>query len=426
MEFRHSLTQRIVIVFALMTALVAGVFAVGIVATVHVVEKKLTTISLGGNLHRLLLEENAANWSHRPEKDELFFADDGPGDLAMPPDLADLHPGFQELNRLGDAYYAMVRVVNDRKYILLRGQQGFEERERLLFIVVVVGFVLSVALSILLGMLLARRVMAPVARLALQVRHRDQLLDVAPPLAPDYAEDEVGELAGSFDEALGRLRSALSREKLFTSDVSHELRTPLMVLASSSELLLEYPGLDTRTHAQVSRIARASGSMRQLVETFLLLARSQEAAAMQGGQANLESVADDLLEVWRKPIEEKGLSLVYTRAGIDTTLYNQTFLHSVMGNLLRNAWHYTDRGFIELTLLADGFRVDDSGIGIPEEKRSEMFQPFVRGDEQRGEGLGLGLSLVQRICLSQGWTVTLTGREPQGCRFEVKLSRSAG
>jgi signal transduction histidine kinase len=59
-----------------------------------------------------------------------------------------------------------------------------------------------------------------------------------------------------------------------------------------------------------------------------------------------------------------------------------------MGNLLRNAWHYTDQGFVRLTLLNDSFVVEDSGIGIPEEKRHAMFQPFVRGDEQRGEGLG--------------------------------------
>nr|GFD58533.1 hypothetical protein [Tanacetum cinerariifolium] len=65
------------------------------------------------------------------------------------------------------------------------------------------------------------------------VRHRDQLLGLAPPLAPDYAADEVGELAVAFDATLGRLRDALSRERLFTSDVSHELRTPLMVLATS-------------------------------------------------------------------------------------------------------------------------------------------------------------------------------------------------
>ncbi len=421
---RQSLAQRIIVVFALMTSLVAGVFAVGIVATVHVVEKKLTTVGLGGNLHRMLMMENRDDWNHRPEKDELFFAEDGQGDMLMPPDLAGLEPGFHEVRRLERSWYAMVKVVNDRKYVLLRDQQGFEERERLLFGVVITGFVLSLLGSILLGWLLSRKVMAPVIRLAGQVRHRDQLLDLAPPLAPDYATDEVGTLAKSFDDTLGRLRSALVREKLFTGDVSHELRTPLMVLASSSELLLENPALDPRAREQVSRIARASSAMRQLVDTFLLLARAENAEGGRGQGAGMLQVAQELIETWRTPIEQKGLELIYLPEEGGDGVFNQTFLSAVMGNLLRNAWHYTDHGFIRLTLLPGGFKVEDSGIGIPEEKRLEMFRPFVRGDEQRGEGLGLGLSLVQRICINEGWSVTLTSREPHGCCFEVSLGAS--
>lgn len=53
-----------------------------------------------------------------------------------------------------------------------------------------------------------------------------------------------------------------------------------------------------------------------------------------------------------------------------------------------------------------------------------MFEPFVRGDEKRGEGLGLGLSLVQRICENQGWTVTLSTMTPNGCRFQVDLNQA--
>jgi signal transduction histidine kinase len=287
---------------------------------------------------------------------------------------------------------------------------------------VLIGFILSVLLAILLGRLLASRVMAPVSRLAGQVRHRDQLLGAAPTLANDYARDEVGALARSFDETLGRLRAALGREKLFTSDVSHELRTPLMVLATSCELLLEYPRLDERSRTQVQRISKATAGMNQLVETFLLLARTEGKNAPQGQRASVVQVAEELLEVWRVPIEEKGLQFVYaTGEGAERLTYNAPLLRSVMGNLLRNAWHYTDHGAIRLTLNPHGFSVEDSGIGIPQEKQQAMFQPFVRGDEQRGEGLGLGLSLVQRICANQGWSVTLTSREPAGCCFTVVL-----
>ncbi|WP_095080046.1 HAMP domain-containing sensor histidine kinase [Pseudomonas sp. Irchel s3h17] len=426
MEFKQSLAQRIIIAFALMSALVAGAFAMGIVATVHVVEEKLISAGLGGDLQRMLLMDNTSEWSHRPEPDQLFYFSGGPGAFDLPKDLRHLDSGFHEVFREQLSYHAMVEIVDGRRYVLLQDQSDFEERERVLFAVVLVGFVLSLALAVFLGWVLARKVMAPVVRLARQVRHRDQLLGLAPPLAPDYATDEVGELAVAFDATLGRLRQALNRERLFTSDVSHELRTPLMVLASSCELLLENPGIDQRGRAQVERIARACVEMRELVQTFLMLARSQRDETSGAPQMTLGQVAQDLIGLWRAPVEAKGLELVYNAGNPLDTRYNATLLHAVMGNLLRNALHYTDSGFIRLTLLPSGFLVEDSGVGIPEEKREAMFEPFVRGSENRGEGLGLGLSLVQRICENQGWSVSLSTMEPNGCRFHVELLLEGG
>jgi signal transduction histidine kinase len=421
MEFKQSLAQRIIIAFALMSALVAGCFAMGIVATVHLVEEKLISAGLGGDLTRLLLMDSVNDWNHRPEPDQLFYFSGGPGDFELPKDLRHLEPGFHEVFRGPLSYHAMVEIVDGRHYVLLQDQSDFEERERVLFAVVLVGFVLALALAIFLGWILARRVMAPVVRLARQVRHRDQLLGLAPPLAPDYAADEVGELAVAFDATLGRLR-----ERMFTSDVSHELRTPLMVLASSCELLLENPALDQRARAQVERVARACEEMRDLVQTFLMLARTQRDDLALYPQLTLHGAAQQLISLWREPIERKGLTLDYLPGEPSETAYNATFLYAVMGNLLRNALHYTETGFIRLTLREGGFMVEDSGVGIPEEKREAMFQPFVRGTEQRGEGLGLGLSLVQRICENQGWSVSLDTMEPNGCRFSVDMGLRLG
>src|SRR5690606_5239981 len=158
--------------------------------------------------------------------------------------------------------------------------------------------------------LLARKVIEPVVRLSRQVRAPEQLLDEAPQLARDYASDEVGQLAASFDTTLGLLRRALMRERPFTSAVSPDLRTPRMVLASSCELLLESPSLDARGKAQVRRIANACEEMRGLVQTFLLLARSRQDEGI-ASQTSLREVADALVEQWRPSIEAKGLQFDY-------------------------------------------------------------------------------------------------------------------
>ncbi|MEO4047632.1 HAMP domain-containing sensor histidine kinase [Pseudomonas sp. CAU 1711] len=421
MEFKQSLSRRILFAFVLMTLLVGGTFAVGIVETVHQVEERLISRELGGDLQRLLRMESMSEWRHEPEPGQYLYFSEGPGEFALPADLQELQPGFHEVFREPRSYHAFVRLVDGRRYVLLQDQSEFEDREQLLFAVVLVGFLLSLALSGVLGWLLARKVIEPVARLARQVRHRDQLLDLAPPMAADYAADEVGALAAAFDDTLGQLRRALRRERLFTSDVSHELRTPLMVLASSCELLLDNPSLDPRARTQVQRIARACGEMRELVETFLLLARAEGGERSLVAETRLDEVADELAAHWGEQARAKGLLFDYQRGAPSSRRYNAPLLRSVLGNLLRNAWHYTEQGQIRLILGSQGFTVEDSGVGIPEAERSAMFQPFVRGGAARGEGLGLGLSLVQRICDAQGWTVQLSAMQPNGCRFRVEL-----
>jgi signal transduction histidine kinase len=421
-EFKQSLARRILIAFVLLTALVAGSFAVGIVNIVHLIEERLITTELGGDLNRLLRMDNMDEWRTRPQMDQIFYFDGGEGDFALPDDVRDLSPGFHEVFRDGRAFHAMVDRVDDRQYVLMQDQSGFEEREQVLFAVVLCGFAASLVLSAILGWLVARHVMAPVVRLAGQVRHRDQMLTLAPLLATDYAQDEVGQLAAAFDDTLGRLREVLTRERLFTSDVSHELRTPLMVMASSCELLLESAALDARGRAQIARMARACEEMRVLVQTFLLLARTEHDNMQLSPQVSLSALAEDLAVQWRDPIESKGLAFIYEGHPPQRESYNAAFLRSVMGNLLRNAWHYTEHGHIKLVVSANAFRVEDSGAGIPESQREAIFQPFVRAsNERRGEGLGLGLSLVQRICENQNWRVSLVPSEAGGCCFQVDL-----
>ncbi|MNF50225.1 Sensor protein QseC [compost metagenome] len=423
MEFKQSLARRILIAFVLMTTLVGGTFAVGIIEVVHLIEEQLISRDLNNELNRVLTQNIANGRAPSLDSDTRFYSSDGPAPYFIPEDLGQLQPGFHEVFEGENSYHALVRELGGRRYVMLQDQSEFEAREQVLYRVVMVGFGLSVVLALLLGWVLARKVIEPVVRLARQVRHRDQLLGMAPPLAPDYAADEVGQLAQAFDDTLGRLHEVLNRERLFTSDVSHELRTPLMVLASSCELLADNPNLDPRGCAQVRRIARATEEMRDLVQTFLMLARSQHDEARLAPRASLRSVADDLANQWRDPIENKGLRFDYQPGGPQEQRYNASFLRSVLGNLLRNALHYTDSGSIRLVLGECGFVVEDSGVGIPEEDREAMFRPFVRGAARRGDGLGLGLSLVQRICDNQGWTVSLSAVEPTGCRFQVELRR---
>lgn len=426
MLIKPGLAQRLVIAFVLMTLLVAGAFALGIVGTVYMVEERLISQTLGGDLDRLLRMDNMDSWRHRPERDQLFYVDGGPGSFALPDDLTALAPGFHEVFRPPHAYHAVIRDVAGRRYALLQDQSDFEAREHLLFAVVLVGFLISLALAAVLGVVMARRVMAPLIRLASQVRRREQQLSEAPALASQFPPDEVGQLAAAFDDTLGQLRQALGRERLFTSDVSHELRTPLMVISTSCELLLANPSLGERERRHLGKIARSCEDMRDLAQTFLLLARAEHRQPSTVAELPVAQVAEELALQWRGEIEAKGLSFELRVEGSAAGSFHAPFLRTVMGNLLRNALHYTQQGHVRLLLTTEGFAVEDSGIGIPEAYQEAVFQVFERGAQSGGEGKGVGLSLVQRICRLQGWRVRLDAVQPHGCRFSIALQAEEG
>ncbi|MCW8158142.1 sensor histidine kinase [Stutzerimonas stutzeri] len=419
MVSKQPFARRILLAFVLMTVMVSGTFSIGIVAVVHFVEEHLVSEELQRELNTVLHQDINRGRPPRLDSSTRFFASSH-SEYAIPEQYANLEEGFNEVVDGNEAFYVYVQEINNQTYLLVQEQHEFEAREQVLFDVVLAGFLLSIAGAWGLGLVMARKVMAPISRLAQQVRHRDQLHSLAPPLAPEYPDDEIGQLAAAFDSTLGQVRQSLERERLFTSDVSHELRTPLMIIATSCELLAEAT-LGQRERVQIERIDRACEEMRELVQTFLQLARDKTNETAFVASSSLAKVATEQAERWGPMLREKKLDFQCIEEGTDDGRYNPTFLNTVMANLLRNALHYTERGVVRLVIGSGEFRVEDSGSGIPFEHHEQIFQPFVRGTQARGDGLGLGLSLVKRICSKQGWTISVHNLPGGGACFSVTL-----
>lgn len=416
---RLHFSRRIVIAFVLMTVLVSGAFSLGIVAVVHFVEEQLISKELSTRLGMVLHEDVRRGRPPRLDARTSFFASSDPG-RTIPERFAGLSEGLTEIEE-GAAAYVFVEDRGGVRYMLVQDQQDFENREEILFAVVLAGFLLCIVGAWGLGVVMARQVMAPVVRLAGQVGHLDRLDVRSSPLAPGYPDDEIGRLAAAFDSTLGQLRLAIERERFFTSDVSHELRTPLMVVSTSCELLLETP-LTARQSEQVRRIGRAARDMQELVRTFLMLARAEDDGAEEGETLSLREIARDMSAEWGAAFGGKGLSFSLEAVGEDTQVGSPALVRTVMSNLLRNALHYTAEGEVRLVLEEGGFRVEDTGVGIAAGELDRIFQPFTRGAGARGEGLGLGLSLVKRICERQNWSITVREAHPQGSCFRVAFN----
>jgi signal transduction histidine kinase len=418
---RFSLRRRIIASFTAMTIVVAGAFSYAIKTSLHFAEINLAIETMERQIEFIQSAHTQGVTPYLGPQTNYYQASrDNPGH--WPNWLTDLEDGFHDIDR-GDEgeLHVLLRTEGDRRHALTTTFEQFEAREEVIEAITLIGFLASVLGALILGTLLARHVISPVVRLSRQVQHRDQLLTLAPPLAPDYPADEVGKLAGAFDHALGCLRDALERERLFTSDVSHELRTPLMVIASSCELLLAEDVASERQRRQIERILRSSREMHELVDTFLRLARAlgpDESHAV----TPLMEVAKEQIQHYQADACMRRLSLDLQVEAPDQGSYPAPLLRTVISNLLRNALHYTDQGDVRLIVRDGSFSVIDSGAGIPPGDSERMFAPYTRGNPSRGDGTGIGLSLVQRICARQGWKVALLNRAEGGCEFRVTLS----
>ncbi len=133
MEYKQSLARRIVIAFMLMTVAVGGLFSAGIVGVVHIIEERLISRDLGGELERILRDDLAQGRNPVLDPGMRFFISDGQGSYAMPPALDQLDVGFHEVFEGDLSFHALVRDIDGRRFVLLQDQSDFEAREQVLY-----------------------------------------------------------------------------------------------------------------------------------------------------------------------------------------------------------------------------------------------------------------------------------------------------
>lgn len=404
-----SLRNRVALTLAGFGAAVSLLLATGVYVASHDLERRLIDDTLNAELDDLI-ERRSRNPQSVPEHTATIRAyvvagDDG--SPRVPPEVAALRPGRHHQLKLADTpYRAAVRQVADQRFAVLYDVSALQRRERG-FVLLLAGSVLLVtAVSALSGRWLAGRVIAPVtelARRAAELRPEDN----PPPLAGEFPWIEVQQLAADLDAYLSRLRAFIERERLFTGDISHELRTPLSVVAGAAELLLDDAGLDERNRARVQRIGRAVAEMGEMTGALLALSREQETADAVPAECDVPAVVGELVERYRALCRDKPVELRLEIAARPCVPVERAVLSMVLGNLLRNALNFTSEGRIRVRVETDAVEVHDTGIGIGDADVATLFQPYVRGAQS--EGAGLGLSLVQRLCERHGWRVTLSG-----------------
>ncbi len=302
--------------------------------------------------------------------------------------------------------------------------------------------VIAVAAATTAGIVIIRRALAPLRRVAQTAGEVVDLpLDrgeVALPMrvleSDANPRTEVGQLGSALNRMLDHIAAALStrqasetRVRQFVADASHELRTPLAAIRGYTELA-QRVGDDTDAVAHaMSRVQSETERMTHLVEDLLLLARLDSGRPLERESVDLSRVAVDAVSdahvagpdhQWELDLPEEPVIVLGDAAR----------LHQVLTNLLANARVHTGPGTVVTTRLdSDGthaaLSVCDNGPGIPEQLQSEVFERFARGDTSRsrkGGSTGLGLAIVSAVVKAHNGTITLDSA-PGHTDFTVRL-----
>jgi len=238
-------------------------------------------------------------------------------------------------------------------------------------------------------------------------------------------------------EALSALRAEQAKQtelsdlkSKFVSMTSHEFRTPIAVIVSSSEMLEAYADRwsDQKKAEHLARIRAAAQGMTRMLDAILLIGRSD------AGMLKFEPRSVDVSELCRTVIEDVAQSsqqkerVVYERdAGTERVVADEQLLKHVLENLLTNALKYSpsDRP-VSFEVGRDGealvFSVRDRGIGVPEQDRAQLFEPFHRGSNVgKVSGTGLGLAIAKRAVDLHGGSLSLQSSVGEGTCFTVRI-----
>jgi heavy metal sensor kinase len=294
------------------------------------------------------------------------------------------------------------------------------------------GVPLILAAASLGGYFLARKSLAPIALMGEQTRRitAEKLsarLDVANP------RDEAGRLATTINDLLGRLDTAFKEQQRFVADASHELRTPLAVLRGEAEVALGQER-DSREYKEALMLIKDEAErLTRIVENLFLLARQPvDATESLKEPVLLNDVVADCARAARVLAIQKGLRLDVKCSSPVTVNGNYEMLQRMLLNLLDNAVKYTAEGgriCVTLGLHYDQARisVSDTGVGIPPEDQSRIFDRFYRVDKARSRalgGAGLGLSIARTVVEAHGGTISVDSALGQGSTFQVRLPES--
>ncbi len=420
-------------------------------ATIEISITSLNHDTQEGQSPQSAAQSTAAELSH-PQQAMMIFDDRGQL-LATHPGEEDLHIELPDRATIPEADVLLYTVANqaNRKenhriavrrvtippagtpYIILASQPLEPVEDELESLREILYFAAPIVLLLagFGGWFLARQGLAPVMAMARSAREigagsLDSQLPVANP------RDELGQLATTFNELLGRLDKAFGEQRRFMADASHELRNPLSVISTAAGVTLkkEHRAEDEYREA-LQIVAEQTRRLSRIVNDMFMLARADSGRyPLRKRTLYLNDLLDEVARAGAVLASNKNASIELTNMQDAVFHGDEDLLRQMLLNLVDNAVKFTpSEGLVRLSLerRADDYllSVADTGAGIPAEARSHIFERFYRADRTRTRsedgGAGLGLAIARWIARAHEGDIELTDSGNVGSLFTVRL-----
>jgi len=319
----------------------------------------------------------------------------------------------------GSGFIDEVRVLDFERYSNGRALELFRTNSLLALLVL---FLISFAV----GWFTAGRVLRPIGRIT-QVAKEIQATDLSRRIDLGGPQDELRDLADTFDEMLGRIDDAFESQKQFIHEASHELRNPLAVIQTNLDVTLSDPGATTDDLRHTLEVVqRSSLRMNRLVDDLLVYARKGSLSLVRES-VDLATLVHDIVLEFAMSADTAGIALLESSEPDLWVDGDRDALRQALANLLANAIRLSPPG---TTVRVRGGRhdpwvwmsVEDEGPGIAPDDQDRVFQRFWRGEggAGRSEGRsGLGLTIVRQIAEAHSGEVKLVSEVGVGSAFAV-------
>ncbi len=288
---------------------------------------------------------------------------------------------------------------------------------------------IAVALSILGGLYLAHKALAPVHDVTTRARKiTAENLDQTIP--PREVDDEIGRLVNTMNDMIHRLHNSFAQTRQFSSDASHELRTPLTIIRGEIELALRNEKTPEEYRTILSSTLEEILRLKSIIDNLLTLGKADYGVYdMKLEEVHLDSLIKDLYDDSEMLAETKHIKVELKKTEPVTIVGDKGRLRQLFLNIVDNAIKYTpDGGHVAISVERHNgsalVEVEDSGIGIPKQDLDKIFDRFYRVDKARSRemgGTGLGLSIAKWIVELHRGTISVESEMNKGSKFTVRL-----